>query len=90
MNTLTGLDFGLTYNTLIQVRVTPTNNKGTGVTSDLLTFGARIRTIPQAPAAPYRGLMTNEYKIQIDWVPITTPAGRGNSPILSYRLVWDS
>jgi len=46
MNTLTGADFMLTYGTLIQVRVTPTNNKGTGPTSDLLAFGAKIRTVP--------------------------------------------
>lgn len=90
MNTFTGVDFMLTYGMLIQVRVTPTNNKGTGPASEMLTFGATIRTVPFAPAMPYRGLMTNEYKIQVDWVPIIITRDRGNSPILSYRLWWDS
>lgn len=90
MNTLTGIDFQLPYGTLVQVRVTPTNNKGTGPPSDQLIFGATIRTIPKAPQIPTRGLMTSENKIQIDWIPIVSASDRGNSPILSYRMMWDS
>lgn len=63
MQTLTGSDFNLPYGTLVQVRVTPTNNKGTGPTSDLLTSGATIRTAPLKPATPTRGLNTNEFQI---------------------------
>jgi hypothetical protein len=70
--------------------VTPTNNKGTGPASDLLVFGATIRTIPKAPQNPTRGMMTAENKIQIDWVPLVSASDRGNSPILSYKMMWDS
>jgi len=63
MNTLTGEDFQLSYGTLVQVRVTPTNNKGTGPASDPLIFGATIRTVPKAPQKPTRGMMTAENKI---------------------------
>jgi len=90
MNTLTGADFLLTYGTLVQVRVTPTNNKGTGATSDPLTFGATIRTVPRRPAIPTRGVNTNEFKVHVDWLPLVTALDRGNSPILGYRLFWDN
>lgn len=42
----TSSDFLLAFDTLIQVRVTPVNAKGVGPTSDLLTKGARVRTVP--------------------------------------------
>lgn len=90
MQTLTGANFLLTYGTLVQVRVTPTNNKGTGPTSDLLTKGATIRTVPVSPAAPTRGLNTNEFKIQVDWLPLVSTMDIGGTPILAYRLFWDS
>lgn len=70
MLTLTGPAFQLPYGTLIQVRVTASNNKGTGPGSDLLTKGAKIRTVPRALVAPTRGQSTNEDKVQVDWLPL--------------------
>ncbi len=90
MQTLTGPDFGLTFGTLVQVRVTPTNNKGTGPTSDLLTSGATIRTVPLSPLAPTRGINTNEYQIQVDWLPLVAANERGGTTILGYKLYWDA
>jgi len=63
MNTLTGFDFMLAYGTIVQVRVTPTNNKGTGPSSDPLSSGATIRTVPLSPLIPTRGYYTNDLKI---------------------------
>ena len=63
MNTLTGSDFNLVYGTLIQPRVYGINSQGTGTASASLTSGATIKTVPEAPAAPFRGDYTDEVMI---------------------------
>ncbi|CDW74138.1 pa14 multi-domain protein [Stylonychia lemnae] len=90
MQTLTGSQFGLTFDTLIQVRVAAANSKGTGPWSSLLTLGAKVRTIPQAVANPTRGTATNEFQIQVNWAAQVPGIATGNSDILSYELYWDS
>lgn len=90
MTTLTGSDFNLIYDTLIQARVYAINSKGTGSASATLTSGAQVRTVPTAPAIPFRGDFTDEVMIQVNWTALSTAAETGNSAILSYRLYWDN
>jgi hypothetical protein len=61
MQTLSGVTFGLAFDTLVQVRVSATNNKGTGTPSSLLTTGANVRTVPLLANDPVRGSDTTEY-----------------------------
>eukprot|EP00347_Sterkiella_histriomuscorum_P011727 403371340 len=90
MQTLTGIQFNLTWNTLIQVRVAAINSKGTGPYSALIISGARVRTIPQAPSYPLRGIDTTDYQIQATWTALVAGQQTGSSDILSYELYWDN
>ena len=39
---------------------------------------------------PTEGPLTSHNQIEVNWLALTTPLEIGNSPILSYMLLWDN
>lgn len=55
-----------------------------------LTTGGRVRTIPSKMTTPYDNpLLTNANSITVRWAALTGTAS-GNSPIVTYKLMWDA
>jgi hypothetical protein len=59
MSTLISAPFSLTFDSLVAVRVKAINSNGAGTASTVNTSGAKIRTVPNALAAPVSGSATD-------------------------------
>jgi len=89
MSTLTTSPFSLTFDTLVEVRISATNIIGTSSTSTVNTSGARIRRAPGT-----MGVVTkasgDETMMVISWTALTSATDTGNSAITAYNLYWDA
>ena len=90
MLSLSSGDFDLAANTLIEVRVSSINSQGQSLPSEINTEGARVRAIPGKAYSPTEGDLTSHNQIEVVWQAMVTAEETGNSPILSYQLIWDN
>lgn len=88
MSTLTSGSFSLSFDTLIEVRVSATNAIGTSSTSTVNTSGARTRRAPATMTAPVKNSGTDT-TMTVGWTALTTNSDIGNSAITSYKLEWN-
>lgn len=84
MASLTGGSIALAVNTLIEVRVSATNDYGTSTVSTTNTAGAYTAEAPgQMAAVTFSAISSNE--LTIDWVALSG-ASSGYSAITAYKL----
>ena len=88
MSTLTGVDYGLAFDTLVEVQAAAGNSFGVGTASAANTAGAKTRRVPDAMVVPIVASVA-ESLIGISWAAVTSPAD-GNSPITAYNVYWDN
>lgn len=89
METLQAAPYSLPFDALVQVRVTAANSYGPALLASATnTVGARVRQVPDQMSKPTLVFGT-DYTVQVEWLPLTDPA-TGNSPVVSYNLVWDN
>ena len=79
----------LSFDSLIQVRVSATNSIGNSIYSVVNTIGARVRSVPNQMESPTLGTDITETQLDIRWNALTG-ASSGNSDIISYQLFWDA
>jgi len=79
---------GLEFNQTIAIRVLATNILGQGQYSQVVE-STRVRTAPAIMQPVNRGNQTTETQIEVSWLALSSVAEIGNSPILSYQLLWD-
>jgi large repetitive protein len=81
----------LAFDALVVVRVSAANVRGFGPASSPNTTGARVRQAPAAMSAPTKGATTSDSQVEVLWSAVTAPGlPTGNSPVLSYQLLWDN
>jgi hypothetical protein len=78
----------LEFNQTIAIRVLATNKLGQGQYSQVVE-SIRVRTVPTIMQPVNRGDQTTETQVEVNWLALSSEAEIGNSPILSYQLVWD-
>jgi hypothetical protein len=79
----------LPYNAAILVKISATNQIGTGAESPVNAATTKMQTKPVQMAQPFRGDSTSETQIQVNWTALTTVADTGGASISSYHLEWD-
>jgi hypothetical protein len=89
MNILRESPFSLTLGSLIQVKVTATNDKGTSDDSPLNIVGAVVQHIPQDWPVPFRGEATDASNIEIIWSQLPSGLYQGYASITGYKIYWD-
>jgi hypothetical protein len=89
MAELTGVNFGLAFDALIEVRASAGNSYGLAAApSPTNTIGARIRRAPDQMAIASLTSVA-ESQIDITWTPLSAPED-GNSAVTSYNVYWDN
>jgi len=78
----------LEFNQTIAIRVLATNKLGQRQYSQVVE-SIRVRTVPTIMQPVNRGDQTTETQVEVNWLALSSEAEIGNSPILSYQLVWD-
>lgn len=71
-------------------RIFATNSIGTSIASPLNTSGATVANLPAKMIIPFKGGLTTDSQIDVQFTPLTTTLQTGNSAILSYELAWDN
>lgn len=74
---------------LISVKIRAQNVRGWSELSDANTVGTTVKTEPDQMTIPVNGPLTDEYRIDVSWSPMTSPAN-GDSAITSYDLQYDN
>lgn len=74
---------------LIRVIVRAQNIRGWGEYSDANTVGVTVMTEPDIMTLPINGVLTDEWRIDVSWNAMTSPAN-GDSAITSYDLQYDN
>jgi Fibronectin type III domain len=87
MSTLTSGSFSLSFDTLVEVRVTAINSIGSSATSTVNTSGAYTRRAPTM-SAPVK-ISGTDTTLVVGWTALTTSSDTGNSAITSYKLEWN-
>ena len=80
--------FGLSFETLVQVKVRTHNAYGWGDYSAVNVVGGKIRRIPDTMPAPTI-TSYSDTSITVSWTALTSPLN-GDSDILSYDLRWNN
>ena len=83
-------NFYLLFEDLVPVRVFAINAIGTSTASTQNNIGATVKNIPAKMIIPFKGPLTSDDKIQVQWLAMTTTLQTGDSTILSYELMWDN
>lgn len=83
-------DYGYTVNSLVKVYVSAHNDYGYGSASTVNTAGAKVRTVPIAPATPTVGTPATDTEVQIMWTALTYGVDTGLVAITSYSLYSDN
>jgi hypothetical protein len=89
-STTSPYDYGYTVNTLVKVYVSAHNSYGYGTASSVNTAGAKVRTVPIAPATPTVGSSATDTEVQIQWTALTFGEDTGLVAITSYSLYSDN
>lgn len=90
MTTLTGSTFLYEFNDVVYVKVSASNAFGFGdVSPASASTGARIRSVPQAMAAPTEDPSSTDKTLTLNWVALSG-AQAGNSDVIAYSLYWDN
>ena len=74
---------------LISVKIRAQNVRGWSELSDANTQGTTVKTEPDQMTIPVNGPLTDEYRIDVSWSPMTSPAN-GDSAVTSYDLQYDN
>lgn len=90
VSTTAPYDYGYTVNTLVKVYVSAHNSYGYGSASSVNTAGARVRTVPIAPATPTVGSTATDTQVLISWTGLTYGVDTGLAAITSYSLYSDN
>lgn len=83
--------FKLTFNQFIKVRILAINVIGSGNYGEIsqALSDTRLKSTALNMWSPYRGEATSVNQIEVKWNQLLPP-DNGNSPVLSYNLVWDA
>jgi hypothetical protein len=90
MSDLLAAPFNYVFDSIVKVRVSAANFYGYGVISPLSEdSGARIRVIPIKMAPPTMDPLSTDVTLIMNWVALSG-ADAGNSPVITYSLLWDA
>lgn len=90
MTTLTSAPYNYIFDDVVYVKVSAQNAFGFGAVSPAsASTGARIRSVPQAMAAPSEDPSSTDVTLTLNWVALTG-AQAGNSDVIAYSLYWDN
>jgi hypothetical protein len=89
MSVLRTVPIDLTLGTLIRVKITATNDKGTSDESADNTIGAVVQYIPQEAPVPFRGASTDASNIEVVWSQLPIGIYQGYASVIGYKIYWD-
>jgi hypothetical protein len=89
MDSLTAT-FGYLFDEIVYVRISATNQMGTGAWSMVNSNGALIRARPGKMVSVEKDPILTATSIKVLWTTLISNQETGNSQILSYNLWWDA